>query len=59
MDQLAKSWHKPCHVKNKHMHMKMGKSVWKSTKSEFMQKYEERGKANPQIFMGCQFPSLC
>lgn len=31
-DPSAKSWEKPCHVKNKHMHMKMGKSVWKSTK---------------------------
>lgn len=36
--------------------MKMGKSVWKSTKSEFMQKYEERGKADPQLFIGCQLP---
>lgn len=56
MDEPAKPWHKPCHVKNKHMHMKMGKSVWKSTKSEFMQKYEERGKADPQLFIGCQLP---
>lgn len=38
--------------------MKMEKSVWKSTKSEFMQKFEEKGKANPQLFMGCQFHSL-